>query len=312
MLGGEFKEHGPQVEVEVINQDPRHPACKNYPPTFHIFDEIYLVNGFQRSRVHGLLTLDKHPNTGAPGDYPIAWCKMYGKGRVFYTSLGHREEVLENPDYQQHILGGIRWALRLVRSDATPQNPACKLSLVEAGRGFKLLFNGVDLAGWKLRGPAGRQSWSAQNGMLVNEMSEKEPGNDLISAGSFRDFTIRYEYMIPKDGNSGVYLRGRHEIQILDDFEKGKPEIGGNGALYGIAAPAKFASRKPGQWQQVEATIKDNRVTVILNGVKVLYNVAADRPTGAELDANLDAPGPIMLQGNHGPVAFRNFRLKPL
>ena len=312
MLGAEFKNHGPEAEVEVLNQDRRHPACKNYPPTFRIFDEIYLMNAFQRSRVHGLLTLDKHPNTGAPGDHPIAWCRMHGNGRVFYTSLGHREDVWASPDYQQHLLGGIKWALRLERGSALPQDTAYRVGLAEAGRGFKALFNGVNLAGWKLRDPAGRQSWSAQNGMLVNEMSDKEPGNDLITLDSFRDFIIRYEYMIPKAGNSGVYLRGRHEIQILDDFEKGKPEIGSNGALYSIAAPAKFASRKPGQWQQAEATIKDNRVTVILNGVKVLDNVVADRPTGGELDANLDASGPIMLQGNHGPVAFRNLRIKPL
>jgi len=312
MLGGEFKGHGAQVEVEVINQDPRHPACRNYPPTFHIFDEVYLMNGFQRSRVHGLLTLDKHPNTGVPGDYPIAWCKMYGNGRVFYTSLGHREEIWESPDFQKHILGGIKWAVRLERGDAGPQDTTYRLGLAEAGRGFKALFNGTDLKGWKLRDPTGRQSWSAQNGMLVNEMNEKEPGNDLITVDMFRDFTIRYEYMVPPNGNSGVYLRGRHEIQILDDFEKGQPAIGGNGALYNIAAPTKFASRKAGQWQQVEATIIGDRVTVVLNGVKVLENVVADRPTGGELDANLNDLGPVMLQGNHGPVAFRKLRLKPL
>jgi hypothetical protein len=262
--------------------------------------------------VHGLLTLDKHPNTGVPGDYPIAWCKMYGAGRVFYTALGHREEVWESPDFQKHLLGGIKWAVRLERGDAAPQNTTYQVGIAEAGRGFKALFNGTDLKGWKLRDPAGRRSWSAQNGMLVNETSESEPGNDLITVDLFRDFTIRYEYMIPPHGNSGVYLRGRHEIQILDDFDKGEPEIGGNGALYNVAAPGKFASRKAGQWQQVEATLIGNRVTVILNDVKVLENAVADRLGGGELDANLNSLGPVMLQGNHGPVAFRKLRLKPL
>jgi uncharacterized protein len=312
MLGGEFKSHGPEVDVEVFNQDPHHPACKHYPPTFHIFDEIYLMNGFHRSRVRGLLTLDQHPNTGAPGDYPVAWCRLHGRGRVFYTSLGHREEVWEDADYQQHILGGIQWALGLVRTAVDPQDTKAGLSVSEAGQGFKLLFNGVNLTGWKLRNPAGRQSWSAQNGMLVNEMSETEPGNDLVSVDTFRDFTLRYEYMIPKDGKSGVFLRGRHEIQIADDFDKGQPDIGGNGALYNIAPPTRFASRRPGQWQQVEVTLQGNRVTVFLNNVKVLQNVVVDRPTGNELDANLHDPGPILLQGTQGPVAFRNLRIKPL
>lgn len=135
MLGAEFKTHGPQVEVEVINQDPAHPACKQLPKSFRVYDEIYQMNGFERGKVHGLLTLDKHPNTKQPGDYPVAWCKMYGKGRVFYTSLGHREDVwdvnwrdgkrMNDPAvaelFQKHLLGGILWALGLEPGDATPQ-----------------------------------------------------------------------------------------------------------------------------------------------------------------------------------------------
>ena len=93
MLGAEFKTHHDQAEVDCINEDPNHPACRDLDSTFHVKDEIYLMNGFERSNVHPLLMLDKHPNDKTPGDYPIAWCKMYGKGRVFYTSLGHREDV---------------------------------------------------------------------------------------------------------------------------------------------------------------------------------------------------------------------------
>lgn len=121
MIGGEFKTHGAQAEVTCINQDPKHPACKNFGPTFTVKDEIYILNGFDRAKVHGLLTLDKHPNTGEPGDYPIAWWKKYGKGKVFYTSLGHREDVWESDAYQKHILGGIKWALGLEKGDAKPQ-----------------------------------------------------------------------------------------------------------------------------------------------------------------------------------------------
>jgi type 1 glutamine amidotransferase len=136
MIGAEFKEHHAQATVDCINQDPKHPACQPLGPTFHLKDEIYLMKNFERNKVHGLLTLDKHPNDSTPGDYPIAWCKMYGSGRVFYTSLGHREDVWdpntpenfkrENPKevsqaYQKHILGGIKWALGLEPGDATPQ-----------------------------------------------------------------------------------------------------------------------------------------------------------------------------------------------
>jgi type 1 glutamine amidotransferase len=136
MLGGEFQTHHQQAEVDAINQDNQCPACRHLPGSWRVFDEIYLFKNFDRSKVHGLLTLDKHPNDKTPGDYPISWCKNYGQGRVFYTSLGHREDIWDantppsfqrkNPPevslaYQQHILGGIKWALGLEKGDATPQ-----------------------------------------------------------------------------------------------------------------------------------------------------------------------------------------------
>ncbi len=136
MIGGEFKTHGAQVKVDAINQDQECPACKHLPGNWEVFDEIYQFKNFDRTKVHGLLTLDKHPNDKTPGDYPIAWCKEYGTGRVFYTSLGHREDVWDpnwpdrkNPKavaeaYQKHILGGIKWALGLEKMDAKPLKTA--------------------------------------------------------------------------------------------------------------------------------------------------------------------------------------------
>jgi type 1 glutamine amidotransferase len=135
MLGAEFKEHHAQARVDAINQDPQCGACKDLPAKWDVFDEMYLFNGFDRSKVHGLLTMDKHPNEKTPGDYPIAWCKNYGQGRVFYTSLGHREDMWdpntpanfkrENSKevaelYQKHILSAIRWAVGLEKWDVKP------------------------------------------------------------------------------------------------------------------------------------------------------------------------------------------------
>jgi type 1 glutamine amidotransferase len=133
MIGGEFRSHGAQVEVDAINQDKECPACRHLEGQWKVFDEIYLFKSFDRTKVHGLLTLDKQPNDKTPGDYPISWCKEYGKGRVFYTSLGHREDVWDpawpdrkNPKevaeaYQKHILQGIRWAVGLEKWNAKPQ-----------------------------------------------------------------------------------------------------------------------------------------------------------------------------------------------
>jgi type 1 glutamine amidotransferase len=159
MIGAEFKTHGAQVKVDAINQDQECPACKHLPANWEVFDEIYQFKNFDRTKVHGLLTLDKHPNNKTPGDYPISWCKGYGgnltevpengaallmqknwhrkPGRVFYTSLGHREDVWDpkwpdrkNPKevaeaYQAHILGGIKWALGLQKCSARPQMGGC-------------------------------------------------------------------------------------------------------------------------------------------------------------------------------------------
>jgi type 1 glutamine amidotransferase len=137
MIGGEFKQHGAQVAVEAINQDTECPACRHLAASWKVFDEIYQFKNFDRTKVHGLLTLDKHPNDKTPGDYPISWCKEYGKGRVFYTSLGHREDIWDpnyKPDkgermnspeiakaYQEHILNGIKWALGLEKWNVKPQ-----------------------------------------------------------------------------------------------------------------------------------------------------------------------------------------------
>ena len=117
MIGAHFKQHGPQVEVECLVEDTKHPATKNLGKSVVVFDEIYQFQDYDRSTFHTLLALDKHPNTKAPGDYPIAWCKRYGKGRVFYTALGHRIDVWEKPWFQEHVLGGVLYALGLAKGD---------------------------------------------------------------------------------------------------------------------------------------------------------------------------------------------------
>jgi len=123
MLGGEFLTHGAQAGVECLIQDRQHPATKHFGEAYCIQqEEIYLIKNFNQAQVHNLLALDKHPNKKKEaGFFPISWCKDYGQGKVFYTSLGHREDVWSNKAYQDHILGGIKWALGLELGDATPQ-----------------------------------------------------------------------------------------------------------------------------------------------------------------------------------------------
>jgi hypothetical protein len=148
--------------------------------------------------------------------------------------------------------------------------------------------------------------------MLVNTIPGKDDhGTDLVSEAQFKNFQVRYEYLVPKGANSGFYLRGRHEIQILDDGEAG-PSITSNGSFYNHTAPAKAASKKAGEWQTVEVTMVGTKATVVLNGVTIMDGVTIDKPTGGELDNKVSEPGPFLLQGDHGAVAFRNVRVKVL
>jgi len=128
MLGGEFKHHGVQTNVVCLNQDPQNPATASLPAAWNISqEEIYQFKNYDGAKVHELLIMDKHPETGEAGHFAVSWCKNYGDGRVFYTSLGHREDIIDpDPDlkdrknsveiskaYRAHVLGGIEWALGL-------------------------------------------------------------------------------------------------------------------------------------------------------------------------------------------------------
>jgi len=125
MIGDEFLTHGQQCTIEPLVQDPKHPATASWVRGTKILEEVYIFKHNDRSKVHVLLYLDRNPDDGRPvanqpGDCLLSWCKMYGKGRVFYTAFGHRADVWENEIVRQHMLGGIRWALGLAKGDAKP------------------------------------------------------------------------------------------------------------------------------------------------------------------------------------------------
>jgi hypothetical protein len=288
MIGGEFLQHGPQVKVACINEDLRHPATRRVGKgqTYEVFDEIYQFKNFHRDQVHGLLTLDKHPNNGTPGDYPIAWCKQFGRGKVFYTSLGHREEVWESTTYQDHILGAIRWALGLDQGDARPQSSALVLPRREKIDGFHPLFTGVDLKNWNRRDMEKDSPWNVENAMLIEQA--KQSINDLVSEKPHTDFILRYEYMVAGNGSSSILLRGRYDV--LDKIP---------------APPA-------GVWQSIEISLIGNEVSVTVNQQPVyqkrpLTEVAAEAPDSPSAEKS-----PIILQAGHGPVAYRDMRIRDL
>lgn len=168
------------------------------------------------------------------------------------------------------------------------------------------LFNGKDALGWKQRDESRGHCWSVVDGAMTNT----PPCVDLITDKTFTDFRLRVEFNIVGRSNSGVYLRGRYEVQINDDVGRAIDSLR-MGGLYGFIRPAMNASGRPGDWQTYDITLVGRRVTVILNDKKIIDNAEIPGITGGALDSNEGAPGPLMLQGDHGKVSFRRVTLTP-
>ncbi len=169
------------------------------------------------------------------------------------------------------------------------------------------MFNGKDLTGWKLIDPNAKVNWTVENGALTSPGR----GPELVSVSKFKDFKLHIEFNCPKGSNSGIYLRGRYEIQIEDDPE---PEALSQriGGVYGFLAPSPEAPRKPGEWQTYDITLVGRMVTVVLNDKTIIDNKEIPGITGGALDSHEELPGPIYLQGSEeGRTAFRNIAITP-
>jgi hypothetical protein len=181
------------------------------------------------------------------------------------------------------------------------------------------LFNGKDLSGWKLRHEGGKNTWEAEDGVLINQ----ERGSDLVTEGTFTDHLLHIEFRVPERGNSGVYLQGRYEIQVSDAFGK---DVGKHmcGAIYAKIAPSVNPARPPGEWQSFDVRFiaprtdregkvtQKARITVVWNGVTVIDDDEIDGVTGGAVDKEVGTPGPLMLQGDHTAVQYRNIRVLAL
>lgn len=205
------------------------------------------------------------------------------------------------------------------------------------------LFNGKNLDGWTARGPQERNKWvvgrasldprdptgltaapvESGHGDMVNvtafrKGSKAKRDNDLYTVRHFADCTIRLEFMLPGGGNSGIYLMGQYEVQLKDNYGQKELTFQDLGAIYKIAPARVNAARKPGDWQTLEIEFRAPRfrdgaklanarfLRVVLNGQVVQENVEVASPTLGGLTRTEAAAGPLMLQGDHSPVAFRN------
>ncbi|MBN1561786.1 DUF1080 domain-containing protein [candidate division KSB1 bacterium] len=193
--------------------------------------------------------------------------------------------------------------------------PAPDLSKVQYGEPSKL-FDGSDLTGWELMGENSVNGWTAVDGALVNNPVQ-EPGKphknygNLRTIEEFNDFNLTLQVNVPKGSNSGIYLRGIYEVQVADTYGR-ELDSHNMGAIYSRIAPSSSAEKPAGEWQDLDITLCDRHVTVILNGTTIIDNQPLLGVTGGAITACEFKPGPIYLQGDHGEVSYRNIVLKPI
>ncbi len=310
LAGAYFVSHPHIQAAHVVTEDRAHPSTSFLPAPWMRVDEWYdfKVNPRPNVRVLASLKPDSYQGSKMPDDHPIVWCQEFEGGRSWYTGLGHTVGTYDEILFRRHLMEGILWA-------ANGKAPISSKPL--------------PLSAWKFEG-----DWREANGYM-----ETPTGNNwklhLISKEEFQDVRLHAEFRVPKNGNSGVYLMGRYEIQILDSYGVENKDLQSSmcGSVYerwkddkGYEGrpPLVNAARQAGEWQTLDIVFRAPRfkqgrkiqnaafLEVRLNGVLVQHRVEVTGPTRASLFQDEKPRGPIMLQGDHGPIAFRNIRVTPL
>ena len=323
IMGGYFDGHPwtSDTTVTIKLDEPEHPLTKMFEgKSFDIMDEIYQLKApYSRDNLRVLLSFDtrftdmhKKGINRKDGDFAISWIREYGQGRVFYCSLGHNEAIFWNKAVLEHYLAGIQFAFGDLKADAAPSN-------IAFNTGWKPLFNGHDLTGWKglVADPPKRAKmsdqemadaqsqadadmqahWSVVDGVLTFDGQ----GQNICTFDDYGDFEMLVDWKIEEGGDSGIYLRGTPQVQIWDPAKA--PE--GSGGLYNNQInPAKpiFRADKPaGEWNTFRIKMIGERVSVWLNHVPVVIDVPLENYW--ERDKAIYPTGPIELQ-NHGSMLY--------
>ncbi|MDX2066322.1 MAG: ThuA domain-containing protein [Fimbriimonadaceae bacterium] len=303
LVGAQFKSH-PQIQpADIRIEDRAHPTTDFLPGTWTRVDEWYDFRANPRPDVRVLANLDSKTYQGTSmEDHPIIWCHEFDGGRAWYTGGGHRKEAFDELLFRRHLAEGILWA-------AQARPPAGSVPIR----------------------PRENRTWTQTDGVWRNDRGT-EPFLSTLEHG---DAHVHVEFAVPKGGNSGVYLMGRYEVQILDSY--GKPvrdlrhsDVGGiyerwkDDRGYEGNAPLTNAARPPEEWQTLDIAFVAPKFDangrkianglfreVRLNGVVVQRNVPVTGPTRAALAEDERGKGPLMLQGDHGPIRYRNVTIRP-
>ncbi len=329
LMGGYFNGHPWHEEVTVIVEEPDHPLCASFgASSFQVTDEIYLFRSpYSRLRQRVLLSLDADRTDlrrsgirRSDQDFAVSWVRTYGSGRVFYCSLGHREEIYWNPDVLRHYLAGIQFVMGDLVADATPS--------IRRSAGGESLIDGQTLAGWqglvgnvKTRGAMSPEQLAAAQVVADQQMAEHwtvtdgvirfdGAGQSITTVEDYGDIELRLDWKIDAGGDSGIYLRGTPQVQIWDPAQG--PE--GSGGLYNNlnnpSKPSVRADQPVGFWNNFQMTLMGERVSVRLNDVLVVDNVILENYW--DRSAGLYPTGPIELQAHGGPIEFKNIFVKSI
>jgi len=242
---------------------------------------------------------------------PLPKCEL-SNGRITFVSPKEEEDRKDDMVFEGK-LSGKTLVGTTTGPDGTPwqwtgeRAPSLKRKSDPKWGKPTQLFNARDLSGWRMSDPGSAATWKVENGTLVS------PGHgpELISDAKFEDFKLHVEFNCAPGSNSGVYLRGRYELQIEDDPEPEGPTMR-TGGVYGFLAPSPEQPRKPGEWQTYDITLVGRVVTVVQNGQTIIDKQETLGITGGALDSHEALPGPIYLQGSEaGHVAFRNIMITP-
>lgn len=312
MLGGKFDGHPWHQRVRVRCEDRSHPSTAHLGEAFEVEEEIYQFKDWQRTGVHVLLSLDPASVDAhakgvhrADSDFALAWCKDYGRGRVFYTALGHREEVWRNERFLRHVAGGASWA---VGSAASP--PASALAAAPPDpedAGFVPLLDATHADGWLQAGPGG---FEVRDGVATPHGGM---GLFYYAKRSFASYHLKLEFQQQKvESNSGVFVRfprvegdpwkpvkEGYEVQIAGD----SPSKHSTGAVYDFQAATAVPLRPPGEWNRFEIACVGRAIHVRLNS-QLVNSFEGERSTAGMIGLQNHSDGDV--------VRFRNVRVKEL
>ncbi|HOX38164.1 MAG TPA: DUF1080 domain-containing protein [Candidatus Brocadiia bacterium] len=328
MMGGYFDGHPWSEEVGVKVEEPDHPLCAAFGAAgFSVRDEIYQFRDpYSRKNLRVLLSLDVNKTNMSKdgikrkdGDFAVTWVRRYGKGRVFYCSLGHMEEIFWNPAILQHYLDGIQYAMGDLAVDDAPS-----AQTAEADKeGWRYLLKGRELGRWDCK----KGQWIIQDGVLA-----RKGGGYIWTKDRFGDFVLELDFKISKGGNSGIFFRTDRtgdpvstgiEIQVFDSYGKEKVEKHDCGAIYDCLAPSKNACKPTDEWNHCVLTCKGPSVKVELNGEQIIdmnlddWKEAHKNPDGTDNKfpiayKDMKREGHIGFQDHGNDVWFKNIRIREL